>query len=236
MAFIPGKKGRILLGDFSFSAYVTDVTPTFSVDMLETTTMADDAKKFIPGANTSTLGLKGFLDPDGTSAAQYDQINTWTGAEAVTYGPSGLSLGSELLMTSGLQASSQTGATMSAPVSFALECQSTGQTDRGVSLHDLAAETVDVSGTAVDGGAASTTGAVAHLHVTAFSGLTSAVFIVEDSATGSSGWATIGTFTTATALTQERLVIAGTVRRYTRYSVDVTGTGSVTFQVGIARR
>lgn len=235
MTFIPGKKGRIILGDFSFSAYVTDVTPAFNVDMLDVTTMADDAKRFIPGQNTSTMGLKGFLDPDGTSDAQYDQINDWTGAEAVTYGPNGLSIGSELLMRSALQSNVTHTSNLSSPVSFSLEMQSTGQTDRGVSLHDLTAETADGSATSVDGGAQSTTGAVAHLHVTAFSGLSAAAIIVEDSANNST-FATIGTFTTVAGLTQERLEIAGTVRRYVRATIDVTGTGSITYQVGLARR
>ena len=59
--------------------------------------------------------------------------------------------------------------------------------------------------------------------------------IVEDSA-DSSSWATIGTFTTLAATGSERLAIAGTVRRYTRVRWDVTGTGSITAQVSIARR
>jgi hypothetical protein len=37
-------------------------------------------------------------------------------------------------------------------------------------------------------------------------------------------------------VTAERISIAGTIRQYTRYVVDVTGSGSITMQVGLARR
>lgn len=236
MSFLSAQRWRILLGDFNLSCFVTDASPTFDAAMLDVTTLCDTARAYIPGQTTSTLSVTGYLDPAGTADGQYDQINDYVEAEAITYGPSGLSVGSEVIMVSGLQSKAETGATTSTPVSFSLDAQTTGQTDRGVMLHDLTAETADANGSAVDGGAASSNGAAAHLHVTAYSGFTGAVVTVEDSANGSSGWAVIGTFTTATGLTSERIAIAGTVRRYTRVSVDVTGTGSATFAAAIARR
>jgi hypothetical protein len=237
MAFVPGYKSRLLLGDFSLSAYITDVTAPMDVEMLDVTTMADaPVRKFIPGRPGGTFSTKGFLDPDGTSNAQYDQINTWSGNEPITYGPNGLALGAETWLVDALKTTATTGAALSSPVSFDLAAQCTGLVDiNGVSLHDLTAETADGNGTGVDGGASSTGGAVAHLHSTAFSGLTGNIVIVEDSANNSL-FATIGTFTTVAGLTSQRLVIAGTVRRYVRCSWDVTGTGSNTFAVAIARR
>jgi hypothetical protein len=228
-----------MCGDFSFSSYITDWSESGTVDMLDVTvpTSPSHAKAFIPGQTMSTLSLKGLLDLDGTADAQYDQIKDWfegATSEAVTYGPSGLTLGSEVILSSGLVTKAEISAATTSPVTFSLDVQNSGLLGRGVSLHDLSAETADTSGTGVDGGAASTTGAIAHLHVTAFSGLSSAVVIVEDSANNST-WATIGTFTTVAGLTQERITIAGTVRRYTRYSVDVTGTGSITFAAALAR-
>lgn len=242
MTFIPGYSARILVGDFALSAYVTDIALPYEVAMLDVTTMVDPAtglptkaKRFIPGQNTSTMTIKGFLDPDTTSDMQYDQMNDWTGAEAVTYAPNGMALGSELWMVSALKGAFTIGATTTTPVGFDLTCQTDGPTDFGRSLLDLTAITADGSGTGYDGGAQSTNGGVAHLHSTAFSGLSGNVVIVEDSANNST-WATIGTFTTVAGLTQQRLAIAGTIRRYTRYSTDVTGTGSNTIQVGLARR
>lgn len=236
MALIPGNKGRVLLGDFSFSAYVTDVTPAFNVGMLDVTVLTDSAKKFIPGQNTSTFSLKGYLDPDSTANNQYDQINTWTGAEPISYGPNGLAFGSELWMHHGLQSKSETGATNSSPVSFSVDSQGSGITSQnGVSLHDLTAETTSTNSAAFNSGAASTNGARAHLHVTAFSGLTNIIVTIADSADGTTGWATVGTFATVTGLTSERLTITGTIRQYVRCAWAVTGTGSCTFQTGFAR-
>lgn len=237
MAFVPGYKSRLLLGDFSLSAYITDVTAPMDVEMLDVTTMADaPARKFIPGRPGGTFTTKGFLDPDGTADLQYDQINDWVGNEPLTYAPTGFSAGSPTWLVDALKASASSGATISGPVSFDLSAQVSGLIDvNGVSLHDLTAETIDGNGTGVDGAAQSTGGAVAHLHSTAFSGLTGNVVIIEDSANNST-WATIGTFTTIAGLTSQRLVIAGTVRRYTRCSWDVTGTGSNTFAVALARR
>lgn len=236
MTFIPGYRARVLCGDFSFSAYINEVTQPFTVDMHDVTVMTDGpGRKFIPGLNTSTFSLKGFLDPDVTSDLQYDQINDWTGAEPVTYGPNGFAIGSEVWMVNALPNAKTSMASNTTPVGFDLAAQTTGTTDFGRSLHDLGAETADGSATSYDGGAQSTGGGVAHLHVTAFSGFSGADIIVEDSANNST-WATIGTFTTVAGLTSQRLDIAGTIRRYTRATIDVTGTGSITYLVAIARR
>ena len=100
--------------------------------------------------------------------------------------------------------------------------------------------TIDTTGTARDstivGGTAN--GGVAHLHVSAFSGLTSDVITIEHSVNGSTSWATLVTFATITGVTSERVVVApGTsVRQYLRVVDDVTGTGSITRFVAFSRR
>ena len=111
-----------------------------------------------------------------------------------------------------------------------------GQVGYGVIIDPLTAITVDTNGTAVDNGASTANGGIAHLHITAFSGLTSNSVIVEHS-TDNISFATLGTFTLATGLTSERLVIAAgtTVNRYVRVRDDVTGTGSCTRIVSFAR-
>jgi hypothetical protein len=80
------------------------------------------------------------------------------------------------------------------------------------------------------------TGGVAHLHVTSVSASDSIVVTIEDSATGSSGWATIGTFASKAAAGAERIAIAGTIRRYVRAVDTVTGSGiSIIRAVALAR-
>lgn len=232
MAFTAGYTARILNGDFSLSAKLAQVTSTFGVDILYQTTFADaGVKRSMPGLDSSTFACEGFID-----AATAADNTAWTAAQPFTYGPSGLALGSPVFMVEAFKTDYEIGTQVGGITSFNITGQTDGFTDFGYSLKDLAAITSDTSGAAFDGTAATTAGGVAHLHVTAFAGFSGAVVIVEDSATGSSGWATIGTFTTVAGLTSQRLAIAGNVRRYLRYSIDVTGTGSVTFAVAVARR
>lgn len=232
MAFIPSTKSRLLLGDFHLAAYTTDITFNAVTEMLDTTVLTDTAKQFIAGQDTSTLSLSGHHDlAEFTDLASFKTETS----SPFTYAPSGLALGSEVGLVNAIATSFETSAPVAGTVDWALGIQTAGRTDFGYSLADLAAVTVDTNGTGHDGGASSSNGAVAHLHVTAFSGFTGVVVTIQDSSDNVS-FATIGTFTTAAGLTSERLTIAGTVRRYVRAAFDVTGTGSITAQVSYARR
>lgn len=239
MSFVSAQKSRLIVGDFSLSALITQVDAGADVDMLDVTTVADGAKAFLPGTDEAKLAAVGYLDVAGSADAHLDQLSDWkaaSAAEPVTYGPNGLALGAELWMVGAFEASFKTGAARSGVVSFDLAAQADGPLDMlGRSLHDLTARTADGSGSSYNNTAATTTGGVAHLHVTAFSGFSGVAIIVEDSANDST-WATIGTFTTAAGLTSQRLTIAGTIRQYVRVSWDVTGSGSITFAAGLARR
>ena len=59
-------------------------------------------------------------------------------------------------------------------VAWTVEVRADGILVRGVSLHDLEAETADENGTSVDNAALTSNGGLGVLHVTAFSGLTTA--------------------------------------------------------------
>jgi hypothetical protein len=230
---------RVLIGDYNFAPVTAQAAGDAPVAMLDHTTLNDTAFVFIPGQDTSTFSLSGWMDTDGTSNAHLDQLGdlkTLAATEPLTYAPRGLALGREVWMADVELGSFSTGTQVADKNTYSLECQTSGPTEVGVSLHDLTADTVDANGTGVDLTTVSTTaGAVAHLHVTAFSGLTQAIITVADSADNVS-FATIGTFTTVTGLTSQRLTIAGTIRRYVRYVIDVTGSGSITHSVAFSRR
>jgi len=119
-------------------------------------------------------------------------------------------------------------------VTASITTQNTGPLGAGVVVATQAAITTTGNGTGVDNAVATTGGAVAHLHVSAFSGLTSDTITVQDSADNSS-FATIGTFAVVTGATYQRLNIAGTVRRYTRVVDTCVGVGSCTRIVALAR-
>jgi hypothetical protein len=113
-------------------------------------------------------------------------------------------------------------------VTTSVSIQPDGPVDWGQVVALETAITIDGNGTAVDGAAASANGGVAHIHSTAFSGLTNNVVTIEHSVDGVSSWATLVTFATITAVGSERVVVAPgtTVRRYLRVVDNVTGSGS----------
>jgi hypothetical protein len=88
----------------------------------------------------------------------------------------------------------------------------------------------------VDETAATTGGAVAHLHVTAFDG-TSVTITVQHSE-DNSVWVDLLTFTAVTGVTKERVELAAgtTVNRYVRAIISAGTWTSVTFTVAFARR
>lgn len=226
-----GFKTRVLLGDFSLSPKLHTISLPRSVEMHEVTTLADDGvKRFIPGLESSTASMSGFLDIETAADSA-----AWTTATPLTYAPNGLSRGTAVQLVDALRASYEVGTPVGSAVSFDLSAQTDGFTDFGVSLKDLAAVTSDTNETSHDNSASTASGGVGHLHVTAFSGFTSVVFKIQHS-TDNSSWNDLVTFTTATAVTGERIAVSGTVNRYLRATADVTGTGSVTYQASFARR
>lgn len=231
MAFNPGYKTRILLGDFSMSPKLASFSAPVTVEMLDDTTFGDDGvRSFIPGFMGSTATMSGYIDADTLT-----DVDAWSGNNPLTYAPFGLAHGSQVTLADAVKATLTVSSPVNGVSAFDLSCATDGFTDFGVSLHDLEAETADENGTSHDNSVATSNGGVAQLHVTAYSGLTSAVVTIEDSA-DDAAWATIATFATATGVTAERVDVTGTVRRYVRYVLDVTGTGSVTFQCSFARR
>lgn len=239
MAFVSAQKSVVLLGDFNFTVVTANVNAAWTADMLDYSTLADTAKQLIPGQDTSTATLSGWLDSDGSSNAHFDQMVDYKAAgaaEPFTYGHQGLAVGDPVTMLGVLSSGFTTGSEVAGRVTFDLPMQADGITDLGVSLKPLAAITGDTDGTAVDNSASSVGGGVGHLHVTAYSGFTNAVIKVQHS-TDNFGASIVDlvTFTTVTGLTSQRSSVTGTVNRYLRYTVDVTGSGSITFAVSFAR-
>lgn len=236
MAALAGFKSRILVDDFHLSTVLQQFSPDTNVAMLDATVFTSDAMEYVAGISGSKLTAAGLLNT-ADSSGQLDLLDEWTTSTAkpVTIGMAGLAVGSPLWMTAATESSFTVTTAAAAVVGFSLEAQTNGRLDQGVSLHDLTAETADEDGAAVDGAALSPSGGIGHLHVTAFSGLTSADITIESSTDGATSWTNEITFAQVTGVTSERVQSATTVLRYTRYTLDVTGTGSISFQVGFAR-
>jgi hypothetical protein len=240
MAFQTAQKSRVLLGKLHLSGYAKGVDSDANVTVLDTTSLVDTAYTSIPGQDTSTFDLDLMLDTDTTAGGEWDVLTTWksTQPQVLSFAPVGLTTGSPAILVNALQGQMTPSSPAAGLVMVSVSAQTDGYTDIGVVVEDLTAVTTDTTGTARDGAAASSNGGVAHIHATAFSGLTSDVVTIEHSVDGAGSWATLVTFATITGTTSERVVVAPatTVRRYLRVVDDVTGTGSVSRQVSFARR
>ena len=240
MAFKTAQASRVAVGLLNASGYTKGYSLTAQTAALDTTVLTDTAKTFIVGQDESSGSLDMLFDTVGTAALQFDAFKSQkaTGPYPLTLCPDGFGVGQLAVMVNA-HLGNFTGASAVADlVTCSAAFQSTGNFDVGLVVENFTAITADTTGTARDQAAGTTNGGVAHIHVTAFSGLTNNACSIEHSVDGSTGWATLASFTTYTGLTSQRVEVAAgtTVRRYLRVVDDVTGSGTTTRFVSFARR
>lgn len=236
MAFTPGFNSRFFVGSQRWSLYARAMSAMVSAEQIDVSSMEDLAQVFANGQKNGSAQLDMMLD--GVGAGQFALANTWQSTQQpLTLGFDGCDLTDTVWLIAGNQSSATVGDTLNDVATISVSVQPDGPIDWGVVVAAEGAITTDTNGTAIDNGAATSNGGVVHLHVTAFSGLTSDSVVVEHS-TDNSSWVTLDTFTSVTGVTSERRVIAAgtTVRRYMRIRDDVTGTGSITRMVAFSRR
>lgn len=239
MAFVPGINSRYFVGPMRFSVFGKSLSVDVTCNQLETSSCEDRAQVYINGQKNGSASIDMMLDTAYATTSQFTTLNTWQGTpQPITIGLDGLAISATCWMMLGNQSAVSFGSTVGDLVSANVSIQPDGGVDWGQVVAAEAAVTIDGNGTAVDGGAASANGGVAHIHSTAFSGLTSNDVTIEHSVDGVSSWATLATFTQVTGVGSERVVVAPgtTVRRYLRAVDNVTGSGSHTRIVTFARR
>ena len=235
MAFVPSYKSRLFVGPLAWSVFTRGKTLSLDTQMLPVTTINDQDDTFIPGPNSGTVSLDMLLDASSAAGGQFATLNTWKSTpQVVTLCFEGADRGNPTWNIYADQSNFTQSSAVADVVTASGSYMTDGNVGYGVVIDPLTAITVDTNGTSVDNGAATSGGGIAHLHVTAFSGLTSDSVIVEHS-TDNIAWSTLGTFASVTGTTSERLTVAGTVNRYLRVRDDVTGTGSVTRFVSFSR-
>jgi len=240
VSFVLGNVGRVFVNSVAVSATISGWTASHQRATSEVTTVVEGGARFVPGLMSGSLVLRGPQDSVGQSL--HAQIAAAIGVDnnfLATVCPDGPTLGAFAMTVLGDVNEHTIDASVSDAVGFAMTAQADESVDMGFLAHALGAETVDGNGTAVDRGVGSATGGggVGVLHVTAFSGLTSAALKIQHS-TDNSVWADLITFTSVTAVGAERKFLAPgtTINRYVRAVTDVTGTGSVTFLMQLSPR
>jgi hypothetical protein len=227
---------RVFANERHLSGFISGYTLTHQRAYGDVTTIVDTGERWLPGLLGGALALTGPFDSDPTGL--YAEALSSAGLDdglLVTAMPDAFTVGQPAFISIADIESITVDAKVTDPVGLMISAKPDSGVDWGLSLHTFQAETVDGNSTGVDNLASSAGGAVASLHVTAYSGFTNVVFKVQHSV-DNSVWTDLITFTTITAVGAELKRFTGTVNRYLRGFWDVTGSGSVTFAIAAARR
>lgn len=230
MSFVHGKSSKVIVHDVDLSADLTQYQWGKTWQNPDITTFGHEDRVFLSGLGDGRFNTQGVWNPSLTD----DEIPALDGVRTViTASPLGISsIGDRAHMTRGYVEDYQPRSAQNDAVRFSSGIQASAGNYFGVVLHPLVARTTAADYTGVDQAAQSGFGAVAFLHVTAFSG-TNMTVTVEDSA-DNSNWGTLQAFTQMTAVGSQSIDVSGTVERYVRASLAGTFT-SVTFAVSFAR-
>lgn len=236
MPFVYGSKCSVWLDVLDVSQYFNDSSLSIDVDTADTSTFGGSWKTFIEGLPTSKIALKGYYDLNANAEFQGDVMN---GGSIVTVGPGGLlAIGDYARLMdaheTSLAESSPVGGVVLTDVAF----QGDTALGFGWTLHPMGADSGTTTGADRDDGAATSTGWMAHLHVTAVTGSpTSWTVKLQDAATTDWTDVTGGAFTATNVPAAQRLVSAAattTLRRHVRYVATVVGGTAPTITFGLA--
>lgn len=233
-----GKSTQVLYGIYDFSNFLSSVSVQQSIDEVETTTFGATAKTYIVGNREGKITGSGFYDQTATTGS--DAVLSGdlgaTSSKVLTVAPTGgATIGDRCYLANTKELNYSVDDAVADAVKVKAEWRADGGIDHGRIAHNLTAETTTGTSTVINNGAATTNGAAGNIHVTTVSGTTPTLdSVIQDSADGSTGWATIMTFTQATAATSERKTITGTVRQYIRESHTIGGTATPTFTYAVA--
>lgn len=237
MAFVHGRNAAIWFNEVDMTGYLNAADLSVDVTTGDTTAFGSSWTTAISGLSSATQSFGGIYDP--SQSEQWLSLAEDSGV--LTYCPGGgAAIGDRARLLSVTETSYAESSPVADIVAFSWSVMSEANVAAGDVLHPLSADTDTTTGASKDETAATATGWTAHLHVTGVSA-GSWVVTIEDSSTGSSGWATIATFTAATGATSERLKSAAattSVKRYIRYVATRTGgsgTDTITFALAFAR-
>ena len=235
MAFVAGRRAKVLIGEYDLSAFLNNVSAVRNADLADVSVFGDQDREFLKTMQGASATLSGFIDTvAGASEPVLSSFLTGTSTRAVSIFWDADAIGSPGICGAGWEGSYENSAPVDGVQAIAANLAFTGRVDRAVSLHALGVETGTGAYTAVDGGAATTNGAVANLHVTAAGSSGTGTVLVQDSADNMS-FLTIGTFSNFTAATSQTLEISGTIRRYVRANLS-SARNTQTFAVAFGRR
>jgi len=244
VVFSHGKELKIYIDGIRGDRFLNSLDPAATVDSAETTPFASSGRKsFIPGNIDATLSAGGLWEGSSSESDQFlNSLVTATSQTVINWFPNKDTLGN---FGYGITAD-LTGYGQNMPVdgvvNLTADFQASKGRDRVESLRALTTTAAavagsTVAGTADDNAAATTKGSVGFFQRT--DNTTASIAAKVQHSANNSTWDTLLSFTTITARGGERVVAStGTVKRYTRSHLIITGTTAKvtsTF-VGLTRR
>lgn len=238
MSFVPGKTGGVIVAQFDMSTDMTQYNFGRQVAQYDSTTFPAagsgprEDRVYTPGLGEGGVSVQGIWNP-AANASDEELVALDSTPVVISCSPQGFNtIGDRVHMVYGNLENYQPRSPVNDVVRFSAGFKPSAGAYLGTCLHEHSAETGTGNHTSVDGGAQTTAGATAFLHVTAFSG-TNATVTIQDSANDST-FGSLVAFAQATGVTSEKVTVAGTVERYVR--VNLAGTfSSITFVVSFAR-
>lgn len=235
MAFKHGSKAAVWYGGYDMSGYLTSAALSIVCETADVTTFGDTWREAIPGVLSGTYDFEGKHDP-----AQDAIVQAAFAAEGVvTVCPSGSAVGDRARLVPAITTAYGQSSVIDDAIGHSWGVTGADAIAFGTIIHN-GEDTNTTTGSAIDQGASTSLGWTGHLHVTLVDG-GSWVITIQDSADGSTGWATIATFAAKTAIGSERLLSASattTVKRYIRVVATRTGGSAgdgITYALGFAR-
>lgn len=237
MPFKHGRLAALWLNEVDVSPYFASALWGAKVALAPVTTFTAAWDAFISGESASTLTAAGYYD-----SSEADQVRE-TLQEAVgqlTYFPAGaIAIGDQARLLNINSSDYKSGSKIGSAVVMDWTAASTAPVGLGTCLHVLQSEalgTITGTGDGLLTQLANTTGAIAHLHVTAVSSAVSSSFKLQDATTLGGAYTDIasGAFVNVTAVGSQRLVIPGTIRQFVR-AVAVIGPATTTYGIAVAR-
>lgn len=232
MAFVHGKDSGVFVAQFDLSGDFTQYDFTKEIQAVDITTLGNSDRVYLAGLHSGKISIQGVFN-DATDKSDEEFTNLLGSSAVITASPTAAAaIGDRAFMVDGFIENYQPRSPGNDAVRFTSGFQASAGAYTGQIIHHNNQESSTGNFASVDGGAQTTAGATAFLHVTQFSG-TNATVTVEDS-TDDAIFGSLVAFTAATGVTSEKVSVTGTVERYVRIALTGTFT-TITFVVSFAR-
>lgn len=224
MAPVHGSNADVFGNGYVLSSFFNSASSASSRDAGETTVFKKKSKTYIPGLKDNTLACEGIYDGDADAADAVLFASIGQGSGVFTYYPEGAEVfGSGAYTLDSHTASYEITTDVGdvAQISAEFSAGESGFFDRGQSYLGMAARTTTGNSSSIDGLAQTLNGMAFIIHEVDVTGTLDVV--LQDSA-DNSAFADLNTQQFTVDRQSRRVLVAGTIRRYTRIRWSGTGT------------